>query len=693
MAAIRQPQLYSAWGRNQAARIKQDLGPRWNTELPAATSDRALAIGDRLRALDLMQLVGPFPEPRQLVLLSQDEAPAMRAKAAYLMGVHADDAIAKRLVDMLADPEPLVRRTACESLVRAGLALPVNQIIALLADPDRHVAWSARRALEILPTDHWQSAVLQSENIRVFLQGSVALLVVDTSRSAVDSILNRATRALREQITDEDFIDLLRVVQLALYRGNVSGDDVPVLRRLLAEDYPSLEPRMNRELLRLLVYLQEPTIVPRMLAELRNEEIPFVERLHAASHARFLNSGWTPDRRVELLQFYELAREATGGHSFAGYIENLTRDVVASLSSEEQIEVLYHGLEIPAAALYALAALPESPETTLMTYLEQLDRQLRQQGTEACDKLSTGIVAIFARSGDARAMAYLREVFENDPDRRQEVAMGLAQDPGGENWPLLLQSLPVLEGPAAQEVLMKLVTVDQQPDKPEPIRQVILRGLKLGKDGGQHAVALLEKWTAQSLSQPDDSWDVALGAWQQWFRESFPNEPHPELPVAAEDSRWTYDELLKHLYEGDGVSGDAERGALVFDKAQCVKCHRYGQRGEGIGPDLSSVSRRFQRKEILQSVLFPSHVISDQYAAKTLITTEGKTVTGIVAPSGEDAWVVLQANGEKLRVAKQDVEEMAPSQKSAMPEGLFDNLTAEEIADLFAYLSTPVGAN
>jgi putative heme-binding domain-containing protein len=103
---------------------------------------------------------------------------------------------------------------------------------------------------------------------------------------------------------------------------------------------------------------------------------------------------------------------------------------------------------------------------------------------------------------------------------------------------------------------------------------------------------------------------------------------------------------------------------------------------------LSNVSRRFQRKEILESVVYPSLVISDQFAAKSVVTVDGKTYTGLVGETG-DGVVVLQTTGEKINLAKADIEQIVPSRKSAMPEGLFNTLSAAEIADLFAYLANP----
>jgi putative heme-binding domain-containing protein len=201
---------------------------------------------------------------------------------------------------------------------------------------------------------------------------------------------------------------------------------------------------------------------------------------------------------------------------------------------------------------------------------------------------------------------------------------------------------------------------------------------------------LLTKWTGEQLSS-DSSWETTMVAWQNWFQEKHPDLPAPTLPKETAGNKWTVDEIVVFLASGEGMHGNRERGQEVFDRAQCVKCHRFGSRGEGIGPDLSTVSQRFQRKEIVESVIHPSHVISDQYASKTVQTERGMQFTGIVGEAGVGAVIVLQANGEKITIPRNEIDEIVPSQKSAMPEGLFNTLTLEEIADLFAYIAAPSG--
>ena len=99
------------------------------------------------------------------------------------------------------------------------------------------------------------------------------------------------------------------------------------------------------------------------------------------------------------------------------------------------------------------------------------------------------------------------------------------------------------------------------------------------------------------------------------------------------------------------------------------------------------------KKEVLESIVFPSHIVSDQYAAKTVITTSGKSYIGLVAPGAIGEKVVLQSTGQKVSLRESDIEDVVPAQKSVMPDNLLDPLSLEEISDLFAYLgvvpSTP----
>jgi putative heme-binding domain-containing protein len=127
-------------------------------------------------------------------------------------------------------------------------------------------------------------------------------------------------------------------------------------------------------------------------------------------------------------------------------------------------------------------------------------------------------------------------------------------------------------------------------------------------------------------------------------------------------------------------------GREAFHAAQCGRCHRFQSEGGSVGHDLTGVGNRFSAAEVLESVLLPSKVISDQYASKTLLLADGRSLTGAVAPA-VDGWVnVLQSSGEQVRIAENEIDEIVPSKLSIMPEGLVNILTRDEILDLIAYL-------
>jgi putative membrane-bound dehydrogenase-like protein len=686
-AAIRQPQLYSAWSRQKIANIKQKLGDQWGTGLVRVASDTRNRPEYRARALDLMQIFGPFPKTDLLVKLSIDRNPQFRAKCAYLMGIHADQATGARLTAMLDDPNPTVRRKACEALASCGFQPPAKKLIELLGSSERHVAWAARRKLEQLPRDQWQAKVLQSDNHRQFILGSTALLAVHPEKETSLAILDRCNQLITGFINDPDFINLLRLVQISLERGKLTGDDVPGLRRQLAGEYPSTNETMNRELVRLLVYMQEPSVIGRMI-EVLTGDASDAEKLQLAVNLPFLKTGWTTEQKLHVLDFYEQARLKKGGLGLPRYIANVSRAFFSGLNDAERQLVLSDGAKRPSSALAVLATLSASPGEKILKQLEQLDEQLASVDDPAARKLQIGIVAVMGRARTPESMAYLRNVYENQPKRRVSVAIGLAQDPTGENWPVLLRSLSVVEGVAAQIVLQRLASEQRVPNKPQPLRDTILCGLKLQDSGGQHAIALLEHWAGSAVSEPDAPVADALAAWQKWFAEKYPDQPDAKLPVDSRENKWTQRELLSYLSK-DGAHGSALRGKLAFAKAQCAKCHRIGDEGQSVGPDLTNVARRFRKQETLQSILFPSHVISDQYASKKIIAKDGRIYTGIVAPAGNDAISIVQRDASRVTLDDEEVEAIVPSKLSAMPAGLLNSLTLEEIADLFAYMNDP----
>ncbi len=685
--AIRQPQLQSAWGRQAVAKVQQQLGSDWGPMLLGVARSTANPTAYRTRALDLMQLFGPTPEIGLLLELSHDKNELVRAKAAEFMGLYGNAETRERLLDLLEDSDHRVRRKALEAIVRAGQQAPAGTVIPLLASDDRCEAWAARRVLEWSPVEQWRDAVLESEQPRIFIQGALALMIAQPSAEDAFAVLERSSQFLADFLSDRDFVDMLRLMQVAMLQGDVAPEEMQTLGAQLAEEFPADNLIMNRELIRLLVYLQEGSIMDRYF-EYLDSDVPGPDRMHVAMHLRFLTAGWTLERKEAWFEFVTQAKSWDGGSGYPLYLGAAARDFARQLSEEESVEILQQGAQWPDAALGALYKLPRDLDDDLREALIRLDETIDQRKDSASWQLMVGIVAVLARSGDDASMAYLRTVWDRNPERREPVAMGLAQAPGGENWPYLVQSLPVLEGVTAREVLQQLATVDQVPDDPEQIRQVILCGLRLGEEGADDAELLLEHWTGEELDARSDRWQDRLAAWQRWFVETYPDLPAAELPVDTAANKWKYEELLEFVTGREGQRGDPALGALVFEKADCAKCHRFGDRGEVMGPDLTTLAKRLTRKEILQSILYPSHMISREYISHNIRLTDDRQIHGIVAPGAAGEKIVLNTDGEKVLIAEADIDQITPSKLSSMPDGALKDLSRQEIADLFVYFTT-----
>lgn len=148
--------------------------------------------------------------------------------------------------------------------------------------------------------------------------------------------------------------------------------------------------------------------------------------------------------------------------------------------------------------------------------------------------------------------------------------------------------------------------------------------------------------------------------------------------------------------EDVGQGRNFDRGKTMFAAAACNRCHRIGGEGSPIGPDLSDVSKRFNRRDLLVSILAPSKVIADKYRNTRFVTKGGKILTGTIVSEDDNNVRVMTdplKPDEITQLSKSDVESQEPSPVSSMPEDLLDTLKLAEILDLLAYIEAAGDAN
>lgn len=205
----------------------------------------------------------------------------------------------------------------------------------------------------------------------------------------------------------------------------------------------------------------------------------------------------------------------------------------------------------------------------------------------------------------------------------------------------------------------------------------------IGGEGLPNFHAWLERETLATLSPQEQV------RYERMKRANALPEPLP--PPRPVVQKWTLDDLIS--LAADANQGDKSRGEKIFREALCSRCHRFGNRGPYVGPDLTFVAGRFSRRDILDSIVNPSKSVAENYRSTTIQTIDGQVITGRVMPGGDFRSERIKLVPDSLHpdqvveIEKKTIEVHEPSERSPMPQGLLDILTREEIADLLAYLT------
>ena len=136
--------------------------------------------------------------------------------------------------------------------------------------------------------------------------------------------------------------------------------------------------------------------------------------------------------------------------------------------------------------------------------------------------------------------------------------------------------------------------------------------------------------------------------------------------------------------------GNRQRGRRLFESSTtlaCRNCHRSGKTGKQLGPDLSQIAKRkLNRRQLLEAVVQPSKEIDDQFAAYSVLTTNGEIVSGLKEKVDANGVSVRLADGQLRTIPNEQVDLLRRLASSLMPDLLLKDLSAQEAADLLAFL-------
>jgi putative heme-binding domain-containing protein len=133
------------------------------------------------------------------------------------------------------------------------------------------------------------------------------------------------------------------------------------------------------------------------------------------------------------------------------------------------------------------------------------------------------------------------------------------------------------------------------------------------------------------------------------------------------------------------LTGQAERGRELFAK-HCAICHRLGQVGTEVGPDLLSALKTKTPEGLLLDILDPSREVDSRYLNYLVADRSGRVYSGIIAAETATAITLRRAEGMQDTLLRSEIEQIQSTGKSLMPDGFEKQLTPQDLADLIAWL-------
>jgi putative membrane-bound dehydrogenase-like protein len=142
--------------------------------------------------------------------------------------------------------------------------------------------------------------------------------------------------------------------------------------------------------------------------------------------------------------------------------------------------------------------------------------------------------------------------------------------------------------------------------------------------------------------------------------------------------------VVTHYLQSVPAKGDANAGKKLFTK-HCAACHQLGGIGQQVGPDLASVPDK-SVEGLLTAILDPNRVVEARYVNYVAVTKNGLTLSGVLFGETTTSVTLVTTDGKKHELLRRDLDELASTGKSPMPEGLEREISPREMGDLLAFL-------
>jgi len=190
---------------------------------------------------------------------------------------------------------------------------------------------------------------------------------------------------------------------------------------------------------------------------------------------------------------------------------------------------------------------------------------------------------------------------------------------------------------------------------------------------------------AESLSSLHADWIKPVLANQSEKVREKAEEVYTLLQADRAQQKTRLESLLAQM-----KGGDVRRGQAIFnsEKTACRVCHAMGYHGGRIGPDMTRIGEVRTERDLLESLLYPSASFVRSYEPFVVVTKSGEVHNGLIKKDAPDEIILTTGALTEARVERSEIAEIRPSTVSVMPQGLEQQLTIAELADLLAFLKS-----
>lgn len=616
----------------------------------------------------------------ELTTLSNDTRHEVRERAVQEFARRGDEVV-PTLIQSIRQRDSRERRQAVWALGRIGSRPALQAVIPALTDPAVEVKLAAAHVLAQRPTAEALPVLIEAladRNAAVRAAAARALGRLGLPE-AVPPLLKALSTAVDRSENHALIFALIEIDRpqetrtgLAASQGRIQAGALIALEQMnssrltgdeVARLSASLDPVVSQAALEILERHREwdPEAIGQLLVRLRSPDSWSQRELVARMTARYL-----ADSRVQTLVAETLLNPAARQQSRETLIDALLQSSGVT-PGPELVAAITAGLsssDLPTLEqAIAIADRLRSPE---------LDATLKAVGTNER-------FPALVRISSLRAMSTQRGPLDADL------------------FGMLLQQL------APEATVRERISAAQMlGSSPLSQQQLVALSEKLETAGPVELRELIRPYQRSSHPEVADAFLTAIAEARSFgslptyeFSDVIKRYPESLLPRA--------NQLLDRLRQQDAQraahleqlirqlpTGDAPRGRSVFasEKAKCSACHRIGQEGGKVGPDLSRIGQIRSRRDLLEAIVYPSSSIVRDYESFTLVTRQGRTLNGLVLKETPEAITIQQQTGDPVVISRAEIDELTPSPVSVMPQGFHELLSAQQLADILAYLQS-----